>query len=95
MIPARPSGNPSTWSPDRNSIITSQKMMSLYTPVSQGVRRAPFVNGTWFGYGGTRSVSFCHQYRTPPIGGSKWNARGPQVAARPRISIRIVQIISF
>ena len=29
------------------------------------------------------------------MGGSKWNASGPQVAARPVISSRIVQIISF
>ena len=63
--------------------------------MSHGVRRLPLVNGTWFGYGGTRRVSFCHQYRTPPIGGSKWNASGPHVAASPRISSRIVQTISF
>ncbi len=63
--------------------------------MSHGVRRVPLVNGTWLGYGGTRSVSACHQYSTPPMGGSKWNASGPQVAARPSTSSRIVQIISF
>ena len=40
-------------------------------------------------------MSFCHQYRIPPIGGSKWNANGPHVAASPMISNRIVQTISF
>ncbi len=29
------------------------------------------------------------------MGGSKWNANGPHVAASPRISNRIVQTISF
>ena len=29
------------------------------------------------------------------MGGSKWNASGPHVAANPRISRRIVQTISF
>ena len=95
MTPAVSAGKPSIGLPDRNSIIVSQNTISLYRPVSHGVRRLPFVNGTWLGYGGTRIVSFCHQYSEPPISGSKWNAIGPHVAATPRISSSTVQIMSF